>query len=106
MICLALTGNANGSSLYPMNTTATGLAHCPTCHATRRIIAPIIRYWGGRSYLRRVNWPRVECCGRLLLVEEIKGRVTNQPCDARCMGAHGPNCDCSCGGKNHGLAYA
>lgn len=23
-------------------------------------------------------------------------------CDARCMAATGPNCECSCGGKNHG----
>lgn len=24
------------------------------------------------------------------------------PCDDRCTGASGPNCDCSCGGENHG----
>jgi hypothetical protein len=24
------------------------------------------------------------------------------PCDARCTSAHGPNCECSCGGKQHG----
>lgn len=23
-------------------------------------------------------------------------------CDERCTGAQGPNCDCKCGGKNHG----
>lgn len=26
-------------------------------------------------------------------------------CDARCMNAKGPNCDCSCGGANHGRGY-
>jgi hypothetical protein len=26
-------------------------------------------------------------------------------CDARCMGATGPNCECSCGGKNHGRGF-
>jgi len=26
-------------------------------------------------------------------------------CDSRCMGAKGPNCDCQCGGANHGRAY-
>ncbi len=26
-------------------------------------------------------------------------------CDARCMGAKGPNCDCQCGGENHGASY-
>lgn len=24
------------------------------------------------------------------------------PCDSRCTAARGPNCDCSCGGRNHG----
>jgi len=27
-------------------------------------------------------------------------------CNARCMGATGPSCDCSCGGRNHGARYA
>lgn len=26
-------------------------------------------------------------------------------CDARCMAATGPNCDCSCGGANHGANH-
>ncbi len=26
-------------------------------------------------------------------------------CDARCMNARGPNCECSCGGENHGSSY-
>ena len=25
-------------------------------------------------------------------------------CDARCMSAKGHNCECSCGGKNHGIS--
>lgn len=28
------------------------------------------------------------------------------PCDARCTHAIGPNCDCQCGGKNHGSGVA
>lgn len=27
---------------------------------------------------------------------------SNHGCDARCMSALGPNCECHCGGKNHG----
>lgn len=27
-------------------------------------------------------------------------------CDGRCMGATGHKCDCSCGGKNHGIGAA
>lgn len=26
-------------------------------------------------------------------------------CDARCMGARGPSCSCSCGGRNHGAGW-
>lgn len=35
----------------------------------------------------------------------VGGRFTYDPekvCDARCMGAVGPACSCSCEGKNHG----
>jgi hypothetical protein len=27
-------------------------------------------------------------------------------CDARCHDAEGPDCDCICGGANHGRGYA
>jgi hypothetical protein len=34
---------------------------------------------------------------------QITGRyVADKACDGRCMGATGHNCECSCGGKNHG----
>jgi hypothetical protein len=29
--------------------------------------------------------------------------VADKPCDGRCIGATGHNCECSCGGKNHGI---
>lgn len=29
-----------------------------------------------------------------------------KPCSARCTGATGPACDCSCGGENHGGRHA
>lgn len=28
-----------------------------------------------------------------------------KPCDGRCTGAHGPVCNCSCAGANHGADY-
>lgn len=37
----------------------------------------------------------------------LRGRyVEARMCDARCMNATGPNCDCSCGGANHGASHA
>lgn len=49
-------------------------------------------------------------CGACDGPVEIMGRVdgctshleTGCKCDARCTNAKGPNCDCSCGGANHG----
>lgn len=35
-------------------------------------------------------------------VVEIHARKTAHKCDARCINATGPNCNCSCGGENHG----
>lgn len=34
----------------------------------------------------------------------FKSTPSLHKCDARCMGAAGNNCECSCGGKNHGAA--
>lgn len=37
----------------------------------------------------------------------INGVVSDKHvCDARCINAIGPNCECSCGGKNHGAGYS
>lgn len=45
-------------------------------------------------------------CGRQMGYVIVNGRKNDQPCDARCMGAKGPSCECSCGGHNHGSSYA
>jgi len=36
----------------------------------------------------------------------MEGTVTDFQCDARCENAKGHVCECSCGGMNHGKAYA
>ena len=44
-------------------------------------------------------------CGKMMDYGQLKGYVKpEQPCDARCTGARGHNCECSCGGANHGMA--
>ena len=42
-----------------------------------------------------------ECMGRVSGGHLVHDR-TRCACDARCTSATGPNCDCSCGGVNHG----
>ena len=42
-----------------------------------------------------------------LRFSQVKGHVNmDVPCDARCLSAHGPSCECQCGGKNHGAGNA
>lgn len=44
-------------------------------------------------------------CSGLADHQQVKGTlVPSCPCDWRCIGARGPVCECSCGGKNHGGA--
>jgi hypothetical protein len=36
----------------------------------------------------------------------VEGRLkADHPCDARCTGALGHSCECSCGGENHGIDH-
>lgn len=44
-------------------------------------------------------------CGGHCTQDVIKGFKTEHVCDARCTGATGHNCECSCGGANHGKDY-
>lgn len=37
---------------------------------------------------------------------EYKAFPSRHRCDARCEGARGHNCECSCGGRNHGKGFA
>lgn len=42
-------------------------------------------------------------CGKMMQFGKLKGYVVPDcPCDKRCTGARGHNCECSCGGVNHG----
>lgn len=37
---------------------------------------------------------------------QLKGRYSaERECNAVCMGAVGPSCDCQCGGENHGKSH-
>ena len=52
---------------------------------------------------------RIQCAcgGEMEHMGRVEGdRLTKTeyrcPCDGRCTGALGPNCDCQCGGANHG----
>ena len=78
----------------------------------------LVPYWMGSKknfpeYRGRVV--RIGNCGKIFVGRAPNGEVlpatriisyktkpSLHKCDARCMGAKGTNCECSCGGKNHG----
>lgn len=44
-------------------------------------------------------------CSRMKTFGVLKAYLRPEhKCDARCTGARGHNCECSCGGANHGIA--
>ena len=45
-------------------------------------------------------------CGKMMSFGKLEGYVNpDVKCDARCTNARGHNCECSCGGLNHGSAW-
>jgi hypothetical protein len=56
----------------------------------------------GRSLV--VDCPR--CHARGLFLARIEGTESDHECNAACMFARGPLCECQCGGKNHGAGFA
>ncbi len=49
---------------------------------------------------------RCPSCGGFEKVATVnKTRVTKHECNGKCMASTSGVCECSCGGKNHGMAY-
>lgn len=81
---------------------------CRKCKAARRIEMIGERVYAGYGRYE-VRYRRVDgnsgpeiCCGRPMTGNML--RATLRPevkCNAKCTGAVGFICDCSCGGKNH-----
>lgn len=99
--------------------TVAGMARCRKCKAAKRVEGTSTRRlirmdrWNNPVYSRDVRFVQVQCwngCVSRIIgtnettveINQIRGTVTDQPCDARCTSAKGHNCECSCGGKNHG----
>jgi hypothetical protein len=63
---------------------------------------------GGRPtvYVGDVEMGICPTCHKMMEYGEIKAVVSAHVCDARCMGSRGRICECSCGGANHGSAWA
>ena len=108
-----------------MNTTTTTIARtlgrCATCKFAHRvdvttkrvqwvtdagrpggfksIETPGVEDWNGRLFTRCI-------CGGSVELKGIRGFASTKKCDARCLNAVGPDCECSCVGANHGANHA
>jgi hypothetical protein len=75
-------------------TVTRSLGRCRSCRRAHRVDA--------------ASWtPGVRCdCGAYVRLEVVHGYLDPQVnCGAKCRGAVGPACDCSCGGANHGINH-
>jgi hypothetical protein len=52
-------------------------------------------------------WVPCRGCGKLRIAKKVFGVMrADIKCDGRCRSATGHNCECSCGGANHGCSHA
>ena len=58
-------------------------------------------YYDPKTIVCSICEGRIEYMGRVVQDKLVKDEQ-RVPCDARCTNAHGPHCDCKCGGANHG----
>jgi hypothetical protein len=62
---------------------------------------------GGPDLWNVINgFQRCFDCQRMWKAAEIFGRKSDHECGPKCRNSKGPNCECSCAGKNHGRGYA
>jgi len=72
---------------------------------------PILVHMPGEKLVRDYGRHAVGSCARCHEKHAARRRVTYTPtksphlCNALCMSARGPNCECRCGGKNHGAGF-
>lgn len=95
---------------------------CKKCRGVVSLVLDIARAAGGHESVvlpsngspARVHWsPKLgkhfaaNCwCGSVATFAAIRGTVsTKHKCDSRCLNAKGHDCECSCGGKNHGAGF-
>jgi hypothetical protein len=98
------------------------IAKCKGCNEVmstiitteKSVIGRSITNWGamfrdekGESGVYGNHAIRCRKCGKGRAARPVKGTYNPEHiCSAKCLTSKGFACDCSCGGKNHGGAYA
>lgn len=94
------------------SSSAARLLHCawrPRPELELLIGRPILQAEKIRRSGNLYQFGTCELCGAVHPVEraiEYSANPSNHACNGQCMSARGPNCECHCGGKNHGAGFA
>ena len=92
-------------SAYAHETAQTLDIYLGTCEDHGR---PVRHEGSAERSTRKHGMYLIECPGdggHMILAERLVAVTTTVTCDGSCMGARGPNCDCGCGGANHGKSW-
>jgi hypothetical protein len=73
----------------------------PNTRAPFRIDESGKRVFASDSY----EWTCPKCNSQCVTGNTVQGFISEHKCGAKCLSAIGPNCECSCGGANHGTNW-
>ena len=73
----------------------------PNTRAPFRIDESGKRVFASDSY----EWTCPKCNSQCVTGNTVQGFISEHKCGAKCLSAIGPNCECSCGGTNHGTNW-
>lgn len=105
-----------------MAKTISVIAKCKGCNETmqttivteKSVFGRSIKNWGAmfvdtKGECGWIGEHALRCrkCNLARVAKQVKGTYSaTHICSAKCTGSRGFVCECSCGGKNHGSAYA
>jgi hypothetical protein len=79
------------------------IGRCRKCKRTMKRTAADLKAYGNTRYSPCTSLCRDYGMTTHVEMHQIKGTYNPRvKCDARCQGATGPVCECSCNGANHG----
>lgn len=90
------------------------IGKCKVCKKVIRISRELLftalsehnarKYWNGSSFKYLL---KCECSNSdfFIALKAIEGFKNETPCNAKCTGAVGHVCECSCGGANHSVSH-
>jgi hypothetical protein len=77
----------------------TAIGKCPACRE------PVATSWTQDEASQASYQVRSTCCNRWTILHFVDGRIGKRECGEWCTTGTGKSCTCTCGGKNHGLAW-